>query len=64
EGESGFIIPTGSLDSLKEKILFFYNNKNKIKEMGESAVKSAKLYTWENYYREVKNTIHAIADEL
>ncbi|MBC7390264.1 MAG: glycosyltransferase family 4 protein, partial [Opitutaceae bacterium] len=46
EGESGFIIPTGSLDSLKEKILFFYNNKNKIKEMGESAVKSAKLYTW------------------
>lgn len=62
EGESGFIIPTGDLDSLKEKILFFYNNKVKIKEMGECAVKSAKLYTWENYYSEVKKTITDIAD--
>ena len=61
EGESGFIIPTGDLHSLKEKILFFYNNKDKIKDMGDCAIKAAQIYTWENYYREVEKAVSTIA---
>ena len=36
--ETGFIVPEKSIDELVKKMLFFYNNQNVIKEMGEKAV--------------------------
>jgi len=52
-GKEGFIIPAGDKEALKEKILFFYNNKNEIKEMGEKAKKKADQYSWESYAEKV-----------
>jgi glycosyltransferase involved in cell wall biosynthesis len=54
-GQSGFIINIGDVESLKEKILYFYNNRNKIEEMGISAFQKVKQYTWENYGKNVVN---------
>lgn len=55
DGKSGFIINIGDIDSLKEKILCFYNNHDKIKEMGINAFQKVKQYTWENYGKNVVN---------
>jgi glycosyltransferase involved in cell wall biosynthesis len=55
DGKDGFIINIGDIESLKEKILYFYNNHNKIEEMGISAFRKVKQYTWENYGQNVIN---------
>jgi glycosyltransferase involved in cell wall biosynthesis len=58
----GFVIPIRDIESLREKILFFYENEDKRKEMGESARKYIENFTWEKYgekliefYKEVYN---------
>ena len=48
--EQGFIIKTGSIEEIKEKILWFVKNSDKIKGMGEKAKVLSKQYTWELYY--------------
>ncbi|EHP89546.1 glycosyltransferase family 4 protein [Methanotorris formicicus] len=53
DGKEGFIIPIQDVESLKEKILFFYNNGEKIEEFGKRARKKAEQYTWENYGKRV-----------
>ncbi|HEX9917345.1 MAG TPA: glycosyltransferase family 4 protein [candidate division Zixibacteria bacterium] len=45
----GFVIPIRDIESLKEKILFFYENEEKRKEMGKSARERAEQFTWERY---------------
>lgn len=40
-GETGFIIPIRDKEAIKEKIEFFYNNREKIKYMGEKAEERA-----------------------
>jgi len=52
-GKEGFIIPIQDVESLKEKILFFYNNREMIKEFGKRARKKAEKYTWEDYGKRV-----------
>jgi len=53
DDEEGFIVPIQNTGALKEKILFFYNNRNKIKEFGERARRLAEEYTWKRYGKEV-----------
>jgi glycosyltransferase involved in cell wall biosynthesis len=55
DGEDGFIINIGDVEALREKISYFYNNHNKIEEMGISAFQKVKQYTWENYGKNVVN---------
>jgi glycosyltransferase involved in cell wall biosynthesis len=59
DGVNGFIIPSGDLQALKEKIQWFIDNRNRIGEMGNKARNSAKSYTWENYE---KNVVKAISE--
>lgn len=47
--KEGFVIDSASTKQLKEKILWFYNNRDKIPEMGKNARKLAERFTWENY---------------
>lgn len=49
DGQSGFIIPIGDVDILADKILYFYNNRDKIFEMGTNAFKEVKNYSWKRY---------------
>jgi glycosyltransferase involved in cell wall biosynthesis len=54
---SGFIIPAGNTDILKEKINYFYTNRSELKTMGENARTASLAYTWENYYETMNNII-------
>lgn len=61
DGIDGFIIPAGDVKALKEKIIYFYNNREKIEEMGKNAVEQAKKYTWERYRENIREVIKRIA---
>ena len=60
DGKEGFIIPTQDVESLKEKILFFYNHRETIKEFGKRARKKAEQYTWENYGKRVNEIYNLV----
>ncbi len=49
DGKDGFVIPIRDIRILKEKILYFYENKDKIKRMGKNARKHVEKYSWESY---------------
>lgn len=49
----GFIIPTGNVEILKEKIKYFYDNPSKVKQMGENARQEITKYTWEIYGKKI-----------
>ncbi len=50
EGIDGFCIPIRDVESLKEKILFFYNNPDRQEEMGKNALEKARLsLSWDGY---------------
>jgi len=60
DGIDGFIIPPGDVEALKEKIIYFYNNREKIEEMGKNASLNAKNYTWEKYRKNIRKAIMEI----
>jgi len=49
DGKEGFIIPVQNVKILKQKIEFFYNNRNQVRLYGRRARLLAEKYTWENY---------------
>jgi glycosyltransferase involved in cell wall biosynthesis len=57
----GFVIPSGDMDALKEKISFLYRNRTVMEDMGRKAHLVAQQYTWENYYRQVQFAVEDIA---
>lgn len=60
DGENGFIIPVEDVGALKERILFFYNSRDKIECFGRNARKQAENYTWENYRKKIREIIEEI----
>jgi glycosyltransferase involved in cell wall biosynthesis len=59
----GFVIPIRDIATLKEKILFFYENEDRRKEMGKSARKRAEQFTWERYGQQLVKFYESIHDE-
>ncbi len=51
--KDGFILPIQDVKALKEKILFFYNNRKKIEGFGKNARLQAKKFTWEHYSKKI-----------
>jgi glycosyltransferase involved in cell wall biosynthesis len=50
DGQDGFIVPIRNVEALKERLLFFYTNRDACKEMRYSAQQRAKSdYTWLDY---------------
>lgn len=49
EGYNGFLIDAGDKEQLKEKIMWFYSNMDKLPQMQENAIESIQSLTWENY---------------
>jgi glycosyltransferase involved in cell wall biosynthesis len=49
EGETGFLVPIRSPQSIAEKINWFFENRDKIPVMGEKARNHAASYTWAKY---------------
>jgi len=53
DGKSGFIIPIGDSNALTEKMLYFYQNPDKIIEMGKNAFEKVRNYSWEKYAQKI-----------
>jgi len=50
DGKNGFIIPIRDVEALKEKLLFFYENRNACLEMGQAALETVRVgQTWDDY---------------
>ena len=57
----GFVIPVQSSEIIKEKILYFYNNPEKLIEMGKNARENMQENgTWEKFSKELSRTINLI----
>jgi len=64
EGREGFLIPIRSVDSLKEKIMFFYQNPEICEKMGEFAREKAKNYfRWSDYGEKIIKEYKRILNE-
>jgi glycosyltransferase involved in cell wall biosynthesis len=50
----GFLIPIRSVDALKEKILFLYNNEKIRLDMGRTAAEFIGNFTWERYHQQLQ----------
>jgi glycosyltransferase involved in cell wall biosynthesis len=57
DGVNGFIIPVDDVRRLKERILYFYNNRDKLEYFGRNAREQAETYTWENYRKNIREVI-------
>ena len=63
EGQDGFILPIRDVTALKEKILYFYENPEACRTMGESARRRVQAgFSWSDYghkmiaaYRKILN---------
>lgn len=54
EGTNGFICPIRDVDYLKNKISFFYYNRDKLKNFSENSYKKAReVLSWDNYSQKV-----------
>ena len=51
--KEGIIILVQDINSIKDKILYFYKNRENIKKFGINARKKAEQYTWKTYGRKV-----------
>jgi glycosyltransferase involved in cell wall biosynthesis len=49
DGLDGFIVPLRDASMLAEKMQYFYDNQDKIAQMGKSAGEHAKDFTWDKY---------------
>jgi glycosyltransferase involved in cell wall biosynthesis len=61
--ENGFIIPIQDVNAIKEKVLWFVNNKKEIEIMSIKARDLAEKYDWARYYNQYANTIIEILEE-
>lgn len=60
EGETGFLVPIRSPEVIAEKINWFLENRIKISEMGKAAKVHAQNYTWDNYEKQIVDSINEI----
>jgi glycosyltransferase involved in cell wall biosynthesis len=61
---SGFVVPIKDAVALKEKIVYLYENKDLIKEMGAAARKAVETTSWENYRKRIFSVYQYILDEI
>lgn len=59
----GFVIPVNDVAALKEKVLFFYHNREEVECMGRKAHEIAQQYTWESYETQVIDALEDISSK-
>ena len=60
DGENGFIIPIQSVDALRDKILYFVQHPDRIRDMGMKAGEAAQSCSWDKYTENVTRVIGEI----
>ncbi len=63
DSQEGFLIPARDKEAIKEKILYFYNNPEKIREMGEKGRRLAEEHSWERYAESVYSVYKKVLEE-
>lgn len=53
----GFIVPIMDVESLKDKTLYFYENRDKVEEFGRNARIQAEQYPWKRYKERVREAV-------
>ena len=54
EGKNGFVCPIRDKDYLKNKIIYFYNNREELKIFGKNSNYKAKNYfSWDKYSQDI-----------
>lgn len=64
DGVNGFIIPPGNAEAIREKLNWFLSHKGIIREMGEAAHKTSLQYTWDNYEKQISDSMDSIKQSL
>jgi glycosyltransferase involved in cell wall biosynthesis len=59
----GLVVETGSIESLKEAILYMCDNSANIKILGEAAYDTASKYSWKRFERSFCESISKLYDE-
>lgn len=59
----GLVVETGSVESLKEAILYMCDNSANIKTLGEAAFETATEYSWKRFERSLCELISRLYDE-
>jgi glycosyltransferase involved in cell wall biosynthesis len=62
EGETGFLVPIASADSIAKKMEWFLSNRNLIPQMGINAYHLSQKYTWDGYGNTVVNDLKLYLD--
>lgn len=62
-GETGFINANRDIKAMKEKILFFKNNKGELKRMGDNAYEAAQYQNWNKYSEDISNIYKELLGE-
>lgn len=60
-GREGWIIPSRSVEKLKQALQYFKNHPEQIQKYGKRGEKMARAFTWENYKRNVLKTYRSLA---
>jgi len=60
EEKDGFVVPAGDAEKLKEKMRWFIKNPAKAVQMGKTAHRKAKEFTWERYGAEYARIIREV----
>ena len=56
DGVDGFVVPSRDVNSLSEKLLYFYQNPKRAKEMGTAAFERvSKFFSWRNYNERIES---------
>jgi glycosyltransferase involved in cell wall biosynthesis len=67
DGVDGFIVPIRSPEAIRDKLLFLFNNRDAVHEMGKSAMNRIASFSWKTYeqrictlYRELMKPGYAV----
>ncbi len=59
----GFVVSTGDVNALEDKMLYLYEHRDVVEQTGRKAAKIAAQYTVENYHNQIIEALEQIADE-
>lgn len=59
-GVTGYINCNGDVESLVNNLLQLYNDREKLYEMGSTAIKAVKKYSWEKFSNNIANTYKSV----
>jgi len=65
DGVDGFVVPSRDVNSLSEKLLYFYQNPKRAKEMGTAAFERvSKFFSWRNYNERIESVCGFFKERL